>query len=256
VFDNRNGIESQNPAKTGDFMRIYTFVFLLGALFISSAHADTYHRFWRGVMLPTLNPVAFMDGLNDGLIPATIRTAAGNGLVAYQPVLTQGLKELPDEIALISYENEDIYNALYSTVAGKAYQNLHWQYFSQSLSHSLVPTPYMGTVGIEQSYDFHPEYANWKENHTSVLVFYRNANETDSAYLERAKRHLNRALHGDWVHGIFDRVVLVAQQYWIEYVSATSAVSSKSEDSFSISLTSEASSSAEVSPDNGINLQF
>lgn len=103
----------------------------------SAAHADdTYHRFWRGMKRADLSWTQFSTGLNQVFIPATVQTGSGKGMIAYQPVLAEGEQGLPDEIALVSYTDLATYNSLYSTDAGKAYQNLHWQYFDQATSHT------------------------------------------------------------------------------------------------------------------------
>ena len=114
-------------------MMIRLFGFQLLALTVlattAPANADTYHRFWRGTKRTGLNWTQFQTGLNQVFIPATVRVGAEKGMTAYQPVLLEGVRGLPDEIALVSYTDQPSYEALYSTDAGKVYQNLHWEYF-------------------------------------------------------------------------------------------------------------------------------
>lgn len=222
----------------------------------SSAHADTYHRFWRGVKSSSLSTEDFVRGLNQVFIPATVQVGADKGMIAYEPMLTNGMAGLPDEVALVSYEDKPAYDALYSTDAGKAYQNLHWQYFDRSSSHSLMPGAYSGSVAIEQAYDLRPGYADWQKHQTTVLVYLRRAAETDSNYLGRVKHHLDECQVSDVDIGVLDRAVLVAQGYWLEYVSAASETVSGATADYILPVTNETPATARISAGSGINLQF
>jgi len=223
---------------------------------IESAQAATYHRFWRGTKLATLSAGEFIQGLNQVFIPATVQTGAGKRMIAYEPILTAGIENLPDEVALVSYENKATYDSLYATDAGKAYQNLHWQYFDRSSSHSLTPCPYIGKVEIEQAYDLHPEYADWRKNQTTVAVFLRRSDESDPAYLVRVAEHLNADLIRDPKDGVLDRTILVAQSYWLEYVSGESAITAEPTANYLLSVKSEVPSAAQIIVGGGVNLQF
>src|ERR1700747_2950562 len=110
---------------------------IFSALILTSAtvHADPYHRFWRGTKLGEMSSENFQKGLNEVFIGKTIQAGAGKGLMAYEPALTQGAAPgFPDEIALVTYQDESSYNAIRSTPEGKAYGELHWKYFDKSQS--------------------------------------------------------------------------------------------------------------------------
>jgi hypothetical protein len=220
------------------------------------AHADTYHRFWRGMKSSNLNWAQFETGLNQVFIPATVQTGSGKGMIGYEPVLFEGSHGLPDEIALVSYSDKATYDSLYSTAAGKAYQNLHWSYFDQSSSHSLVPQPYVGAVDLEQAYDLVPSYDEWMKNTTTVAVFFRAPQEVSTDYLKRAQEHIDHDLASDAQNGVFDRVILISGNYWIEYESASSALGSDSGADLLIPIQNEAPDDAQITPGAGIDLVF
>ena len=161
----------------------------------------------------------FVNGLNDVFISATVKVGSGKGMIAYEPLVTAGIPGLPDEIALVSYQSKNVYDSLYSTEEGKKYQNLHWQYFDRSLSHSLTPESFQGTVVYEHAYDFHGNYTAWKEHRTVVLISFRKENETPSGYLSRANKYFPNVAKSDPANRVLDRVFLVTENYWLEYLS-------------------------------------
>jgi len=221
-------------------------------LVISSAHADPYHRFWRGTKLRSLSSADFIQGLTQVFIPATVQVGAHQGLLAYEPVLPAAGLGLPDEVALVSYESKATYDALFATDAGKTYQNLHWQYFDRSASRSLTPQPFSDEVDFEQAYDLHPDYSAWKKGKTTVLVFLRQAGEADEDFLDRAQTHLASHLDNANVQGC---VALVSQQYWLEYVSSQKTLGDPAASSV-ILLDGQSPSDARIAVGHGINLQF
>jgi hypothetical protein len=223
----------------------------------AETRADTYHRFWRGVKLSQLSETQLQDGLNQVFIAATIQTGSDHGLIAYEPALTGASPALPDEIALVSYQDQAAYTALFATDAGKAYVALHWNYFDKAQSLSLVPGHYTGQVAVETSYDLHPSYAGWQSGKSTVQVSFRakgKTPESDSDYLQRIKTELDQAMTDDDANGILGRVVLVNQQYWIEYLSSNKPI--KGTSSITLPIDSEASQSAKITPGHGVNVQF
>lgn len=241
------------------FCRLQQLSVLVILAMATQANADTYHRFWRGAKRADLDWAQFQTGLNQVFIPATVRTGAGKGMTAYEPVLLEGVKGLPDEIALVSYADQAAYNALYSTDAGKAYQNLHWDYFDRPNSHSLVPQAFTGSAEIDKAYDLHPQYSGWMENTTTVLAYFRKQDEVSADFLKRAQDHLARAFSTDPKSGILDRAVLISQDYWLEYVSApamASKVLKKAGADLVVPVLSKTPTSAHIVPGQGVNLQF
>ena len=94
-------------------------------------------RFWRGVRDATkVDEAAFRLGVNTQLIPQTPIVSAHEGLYAYLPVMLGNFKF--DECALVIYAG-DTYNAIRTTPKGKAYGDLHGDFFDMSKSKSLLP---------------------------------------------------------------------------------------------------------------------
>src|SRR5206468_4059456 len=109
------------------------------------ATGPAYHRFWRGAKLASLDPAAFVAGLNRRFVPATVQVGAGKGLLAYEPLLPvveAFLPGFPEEIALVTYEDSAAYAALRATPEGQAYAASHWEYFERAKSGSLVAEPF------------------------------------------------------------------------------------------------------------------
>jgi hypothetical protein len=191
-------------------------LFLLAA---TVAHADPYHRFWRGTKLTELSVQDFQNGLNETFIPQTVQTSGTKGLIAYQPVLTEGSSViLPDEIALVSYRDETAYDSIRSTQEGQDYSALHWKYFDKSKSSSLVPEGYSGTLLIEHAYDLHPDFDAWMTANSHLVIQFRKSGESEADYLQRIKKDLDQAAGEDVGNGIGGRVCLVAENYWVQYV--------------------------------------
>jgi len=222
----------------------------------AQAQAETYHRFWRGNKSAGLSWTGFSSALNTVFLPATVKTGAGNGMIAYQPALLEGFQGLPHEIALVSYADKTAYDALYATEQGKAYQKLHWDYFDPISSRSLVPRPFAGEIRIEEAYDFNPGYSDWMKNSTTVLVFHRRPGEREPVFIERAKERLNRAFKEDSRAAILDRVVLAARDYWIEYVSAPGPLENTAGADLAITMRSAGLKTARLTSLGGLNFRF
>lgn len=238
-------------------MKMRTWLILIASLcVITKAHADTYHRFWRGTKRADLNWNQFEAGLNQVFIPATVKTGAEKGMIGYQPVLLEGEQGLPDEVALVSYADQQAYDALYSTDPGKDYQNLHWNYFDRATSHSIIPQAFNGAVDLEQAYDLHPEYRDWMKNTTTVLVYFKQSGEAQADYIKRAQSHLLDAVSSDGQIGILDRVILVSETYWIEYASSLHALTGEIAADKTISIQNEKPENAKIILGQGVNLDF
>jgi hypothetical protein len=234
------------------------------------ANADPYHRFWRGTKLSKLSAEDFQNGLNEIFIAKTIQMGGGKGLIAYEPALTLGTAPgLPDEIALVSYEDEATYNRLRATPAGQAYGALHWQYFDKTQSSSLVPAAYTGAVALEHAYDLYPSFTEWKAGNTRLLIQFRNDGEADATYLARVKADLDQALSNDAKDAIQGVVCLVTQKYWIEYVSSKTLTKQISMNpivtdfskyskgkTLALPVDNQPVESAKLKPGRGVNVQF
>lgn len=168
---------------------------LVALLFLGAftAEATPYYRFWRGFKKPELTTKDFNKAIEDVFVEATIENGSGKGLVAYIPGLPNKVDgvTLPDEVALIVYESKEKYDALKATSMGKAYTNLHWDYFTrapqvegdpvpENISKSAVPVPLTSEVSQLENgvaYDLFNSDADWKSGAVKLRFFKRNTSE-------------------------------------------------------------------------------
>ncbi|MBK9324383.1 MAG: hypothetical protein IPM97_15770 [Bdellovibrionaceae bacterium] len=115
-------------------------------------------RFWRGFKQDNTSLDQFRGRVNSLLIPETIEVGTGRGLQAYAPSFLPDLKPLfvPEEIAIVDYTSEEMYNAIRTTKRGRAYGPLHFaeNLFARQNAHgyssgSVVAQDYKGTVEIK-----------------------------------------------------------------------------------------------------------
>jgi hypothetical protein len=197
---------------------------VLLAVLAPSADAALYHRFWRGYKLPALTEAAFERDISRVFIPRTVKVGGGRGLVGYQPVLTAAASErgtelafLPDEIALVTYESEARYRAIRETPEGRAYGDLHWEYFERGRSGSQVPGPFMGQAELEKAYDLLGSNADWREGYGSFRITARRPGLSDADYLYWAGKYLEKVQQGFPKDLQLSVVVLVGREAVYEY---------------------------------------
>jgi hypothetical protein len=206
-------------------------------------HAAPYYRFWRGWKAPThqslpLTDERFERELDRTFVPATVDSGADQGLIAYLPALpftpakAHGLRargiDVADEIALVVYQSEAAYLALRETPAGKAYQDLHRDYFefaqapAPPRSRSLVPRPLPATgtaLELEHAYDVLEADADWQAPKASAVTVLheRKPGMTDEDYLRQVRDSALKLKAAAPQIGLASYVVLVAPASWIEY---------------------------------------
>jgi len=231
---------------------------LLVAMGAGCASTSVYHRFWRGYKTDSRDAAAFAGALTREFVPATVKTGATRGLLAYQPVMTLSMwKDSPDEVALVTYRSEPDYKELVKSAAGAQYQKLHWDYFDRTRSHSVVAVPYSGHVEIEGAYDLHPGFSDWKKGLTELLVYFRKVDESDKNYLSRVRESLDRVHSTDARKGVRGRVCLIAEKYRIEYVSGPGDASPEDEaPDIRLQIGKEPADNARLTPGSGLNVQF
>lgn len=180
-------------------------------LSISGAEAS-FNRFWIGYKLETISEQKFMEDLNKKLLPDLIKLAAGKGLNSYTPYVTpKNSGDLPDEIALITYDSEDIYRSLRSTAPGIAYTDLHWELFKKDVSKSTVPVQFEGVLENDKAYELDATYEGWKSG-TTYLTIYKRNNE-DLSVLAREFARLKN------IKGLKNSILLITEKYIYEYRS-------------------------------------
>lgn len=183
------------------------------ALSLSIAHAEaSFNRFWIGYKLDTISEQKFMDGLNKKLLPDLIKLAAGKGLNSYTPYVTpKNRGDLPDEIALITYDSEEIYRSLRSTAPGIAYTDLHWDLFKKDVSKSTVPVQFEGILETDKAYELDASYEGWKSGTTYMTIYKRNNEDLSSLAKEFARLKNTK--------GLKNSILLITEKYVYEYRS-------------------------------------
>lgn len=175
------------------------------------AHAS-FNRFWIGYKLDNITNEKFMDNLNNRLLPDLIKLAAGKGLNSYSPYVTpKNHGNLPDEIALITYDSEEIYRSLRSTAPGVAYSDLHWELFKKDISKSTVPVQFDGILENDKAYELDAKYEGWKSGTTYLTIYKRSSEDLSVVAKEFAKLKSTK--------GFKNSILLVTEKYIYEYRS-------------------------------------
>lgn len=188
-------------------------------------------RVWSGFRLEHLSADRFRDTLADTFIPSTVRFAAPLGLNSYLlAVLPDDKPEnVPDEVALVYYESQDVYDASRQTLGGRVYAKLHGIAFAWPASWSDFPTLLQDGVGEATPYYLFPDPTDWQQGVTRLLVGTRPADQEDGAF--------RRALY-EFVDGLRDtrppglnNVVFSVKEgclvFWEHWRNATAATASR-----------------------------
>ncbi|WP_413290919.1 hypothetical protein [Bdellovibrio sp. HCB337] len=188
-------------------MKSLIFISLLLA---SSSALASHNRFWIGYKKESLATDKFLNGLNV-FFKETVTLGAGKGLVSYQPYITQMKGDTPDEIALVTYENEEKYKAIRGTPEGKQYGERHWDFFEKEKSKSTVPTLFAGTLSNNGAYELSSDFSEWQGNVTYV-VLYKNQT-SDLATLAQEFESLKKS------KDLNNSIILITDKFVYEYRS-------------------------------------
>jgi hypothetical protein len=197
----------------------YFFAITLLIAHIASVQAAPMIRFWRGYQLDTLSSVEFQQGINEILIPWTSRLGTERaGLMGYLPVMSSQVtsQRIPEEFALLAYDNETHYKEFRSTVEGKNYGNVHWDYFDKNLSKSAVAEAFVGRIEDGKAYTLTSYEGRWDVGYARFML----AERTDTTTVANIEAWLrlenNEGLDADG-KGHLGRVVLVEKDYIAAY---------------------------------------
>ena len=189
---------------------------ILIGLTSTTANAE-YVRIWRGFALDSLEHEEFVHGLNHALFPATAAlTHTQAKLRAYLPVVVGGedqFVQLPDEVALLSYESEEAYRNYRSTPAGKHYGALHGDFFTRGASHSLVPKKYIGELQPNNAYEIVSSNSSW-QNHETYFRVIAHSEKTQSEFIKKLKQHAEQVQNQNPIR----YYLLVDEEYALEYI--------------------------------------
>jgi len=185
------------------------FFILLALLSLDCSAA--YHRLYRGFTV--LAPETFLKVVNKDFFPLFTK-AAPLGLTSYRPALLN-VAELPQEIVLLTFRDEETYKAYTATEVGKTIRAAHGPVFDSTKSNSLVPTAFTGKASVENLYQLDPSFENETAGAVGVLVLSEPFGAEASSLAEVEK--ILAASRGKKV------LSLVAKNYLIEYIFADSA---------------------------------
>lgn len=199
------------------FTRKVLATFLLGSAFSASAEGFHY-RFWRGDRISGMTAETFRDGLREVFVPATLKQGVGKGLLAYQPVLLakDHSPKLPDEVALVTYASEEEYKRLRATPEGKAYGELHWDYFTRETSRSLVPEAFRGKAEAGKAYDLLLGKPDWSRGTSVFSVRLRREEVSEEKFLAALAESLAR-IQRTPPSGLRAHLALVTGDYVMEF---------------------------------------
>lgn len=150
-------------------------------------------RVWRGFQkkVPGFDREAFVDKLKSLFIPSVAPFQSPLGLTAYIPAIIPAGVPLgtPDEIAIVFYESQKAYSDGFSTLAGRAYGDLHSTVFEFSedafRSTSAWPVLFSNKIDAGQPYHLFSNMADWQNGHVNVLVATRTAKITSEVFHQR-----------------------------------------------------------------------
>lgn len=191
-------------------------IFICLIAYVDDSQA-THHRFWIGYRNQNLSQLEFINGLNKLFFKETVLTGKGKGLISYQPYVTHPTQGAPDEIALVSYRTEKAYKAIRKTARGVDYANLHGDYFDMMNSKSFVVQPYKSALELNNAYQLHPTFKDWKRGFTFV-AFYESPSQEKGI---EAFRKAYSALKPD--KEINDSIVIMTPKWVFEYRSLKSS---------------------------------
>lgn len=187
-------------------------------------------RVWRGFKLKKLNIETYYSKLGEVLIPITIQMQSPLGLTAYLPSILPPEKfvAIPDEIALVFYESQDIYKHTFKTPAGRAYGLLHSAIFDLDACKTAFPILLNEGKEWEQPYYLFEDCPDWQAGKTKVLVGARKASQEAKEFkdiLFNALKQL-QTLHPEGLDGVYFVVsneYLVYWEHWADEAVASAS---------------------------------
>lgn len=181
-----------------------------------------YYRFWQGWKRSDLSDSQFFSRLAS-FMPKTPQTHAKNGLVGYTVGIPprNSAQWIPDEIALVTYQSQEIYERAKRTPEGQVYANAHWDLFQRGPSKSSVPQRVnprrMISMKIGHSYDVLSLPVDWKKGFTTFYMGIRRKGLSNQQYEAGMSRHVEGVKRGFYKMGMKGYLVLLTDRYEIAY---------------------------------------
>jgi len=128
-------------------------------------------RVWCGYRTDGLDGPTFRKALGRNFLPFCIQSQPPLGLTAYLPAILPDDRPdgVPDEIALVFYESQDVYRAAAKTTIGRIYGALHGTVFSRN-STSSFPSLLEDAIKPNTPYYLLNQEADWYLGTARVLV--------------------------------------------------------------------------------------
>jgi hypothetical protein len=133
--------------------------------------ADSVHV-WRGFRAPGKAFADFAQFLGNVFVPACSLLQPKAGLRAYLPSLPSPVNKpaaVPDQTALMFWENQQAYTQAFLTPAVRAYTNLHGDVYGPG-SAATFPIAFAGSVAADQPYHLLDNPADWMLGNVRHLV--------------------------------------------------------------------------------------
>lgn len=129
-------------------------------------------RVWRGFRHGSLPNAEFFKKLGSIFIPGTVLIQQPVRLSAYLPTVLAVDKPpgVPDEIALVFYEEQKAYEDAKRTVGGRAYSDMHALVFDLGRSISGFPVLFQGVLKPDEKYYLFKSPVDWQHGHVNVFV--------------------------------------------------------------------------------------
>jgi hypothetical protein len=210
------------------FMKILSLAFLGLFLAVSSVSAQAasapYYRFFRGVKRAELTEAQFLKALSEKFIPALPEIFGKIGLSGYLPVVPPLLKPagFPDEIALVAYESEAVYQKIRATPQGIAYGNMHWQIFDKNLTQPGAAVALPANLAVLQSgvaYDVVNQPLDWQAGYTTFYIGTRKPVVPSAEFLPWLTHHVRQFSQSFARIGLRGYVMLGTEDYEIAFVN-------------------------------------
>jgi hypothetical protein len=154
--------------------------------------AGQYYRFWQGFKLTSLSQQQFIQGLPQ-FMQSTDDVYRGKGISNYLVAIPPSTKPafMPDEFALVAFDNQQDYLNVKATPAGQAYINSHWLHFDQATSASapmLTLAPQQLQFGI--SYDVLGQPVQWSQAYVYFFIGIRRASLRPADFQTQLSAHV------------------------------------------------------------------
>ena len=177
----------------------------------------------------------FYQALGSTFMPGTPLMQAPLGLSAYLPaVIDPGieLNHLPDEVAIIVYASQDIYNQFRSTsLSRRMYTYSHFAAFNMPRSLALFPgeadNPGSISRGTETSYSWYlmDQHIDWQSGSSRVLMMLPEGESSTNSHIVSHQRSLIDELQKE---GIDQGVTLYNPSYVVMWLHSSAETISES----------------------------